>query len=472
MFDGLTSRLSGLMQSLKGRVLRDADIDEAMQSIKIALLDADVALEVVKAIVESVSETARGKRKISGVLPSQLMLKMIKDRMMEIMCIGASEKQPEPMDVVSLESKKKSKHRIVKPLDIDVMRETSAKRSRLHVNKGGVILMVGLQGSGKTTSTVKIARYITKKYNFKVLVASIDVYRPAAIEQLKIFAESAAINSFVSSSQHPLTIATEALAYMNKEGYDCLIVDTAGRSQIDENMMSELCKVAALVKPIETLLVLDAMTGQDAVNIARGFASAVDVSGVVLSRIDGDSRGGAALSVSYVTSLPVKFFGIGEKADALEEFHADRLISRILGHGDVMSLVEKAIDSAEKEDLQKSEEKFRKGKFDLNDMQQQLKYVAKMGGINRVMSFIPGAPKITEDQKKQSVDILKKSDAILCSMKSSERVDPSIIGEKRKSQIAKGSGTSVEDINTLLQRHQAMVKMMKQVSSGINKRAR
>jgi signal recognition particle subunit SRP54 len=392
------------------------------------LLEADVALPVVKAFVEGVREKALGQEVLRSVTPGQMVVKIVHDHLVEILGGDAE--------------------------------------LATNVPPPAVFLMVGLQGSGKTTTTAKLARRIARRERKKVLVASLDVYRPAAMEQLHQLAAQAEVAAVaIVAGEKPLAIARRAIDQARREGFDLLLLDTAGRLTIDEELMAEVAEVRDLAKPHETLLVADAMTGQDAVRTAMGFHEKIGLTGIVLTRVDGDARGGAALSMRQVTGRPIKAIGTGEKLDQIEEFDAGRVASRILGMGDVVGLVERAAEAIDKEDAERLAAKIQKGGFDLDDMAQQLRQLRKMGGLGGVMGMLPGIGKIKEQLAGAKVDegLLKRQEAIIQSMTPKERKDAKVLNASRKRRIAAGSGTTVPDINRLLKQHMEMGRVMKQM---------
>lgn len=430
MFDKLSDRLGGVFEKLRGRgALREEDVRGAMREVRIALLEADVALPVVKDFVEKVTEQAVGQSVLKSVTPGQQVVKIVNDGLAEM--LGS--------EVSGLE---------------------------LSVAPPAIIMMVGLQGSGKTTTTAKIAKRLKDKENKKVMMASLDVNRPAAQEQLAVLGEQ--INAAtlpIVAGQQPVEIAKRALQAAKLQGFDVLLLDTAGRLHVDQQLMDEMKAVADIAAPQETLLVVDALTGQDAVNVAQNFSDQVDLSGVVLTRMDGDARGGAALSMRAVTGKPIKFVGVGEKIDALEEFHPERVAGRILGMGDVVSLVEKAAQVVDKEESEALAEKMLKGQFDLNDLRSQLNQMTKMGGLGAMASMMPGMKKAKAAMAGGAMDdkVLVRMDAIIGSMTKEERTRPGLLNAKRKRRVAIGSGTTVQDVNKLLKMHQEMAKAMKRI---------
>ncbi len=433
MFEKLSERLSGVFDKLTRRgALSEADVDEALREVRVALLEADVALPVVKDFIDRVRVGAVGEKVVKSVSPGQMVVKLVHDELIRTLSAG---EQQEPG--ISLAA--------TAPV---------------------AILMLGLQGSGKTTTTAKIAKRLTEKQNKKVLMASLDVRRPAAQHQLAVLGEQTMVRTLpIVPGEPPVAIAKRAMQMGRLEGFDVVLLDTAGRLAIDEELMAEVAAVSAAVNPHESLLVADAMTGQDAVTVAKSFKEKVGVTGIVLTRIDGDARGGAALSMRAVAGVPIKLLGTGEKLDALEDFHADRLAGRILGMGDIVSLVEKAIETTEADEAERLAKKMQKGQFDLDDMASQLKQLQKMGGLAGVMGMLPGIGKM-QKQLEGKVDDkhVKRSLAIISSMTPKERRNPDLIKASRKNRIAKGSGVGVQEINKLLKQHMEMARMLKQVS--------
>lgn len=432
MFDGLSSKLTGVFDRLTRRgALRDADVAEAMREVRVALLEADVALPVVKDFIEKVSAKAVGEAVIRSVSPGQMVIKIVHDELVAM--LGADE-------------------------------------SGLNLNAVPPVamMMVGLQGSGKTTSAAKIARRLQMRDKKKVLLASLDVHRPAAQDQLEILGIQANVATLpIIKGEPPEMIAARAMDTGRREGYDVVILDTAGRLHIDDALMNEAARVRDIVKPVETLLVADAMTGQDAVTVAKAFAERIGITGIVLTRVDGDARGGAALSARAVTGKPIKLMGVGEKLDALEDFHPDRIASRILGMGDVVSLVEKAAETVEKDEAEKLAAKMKSGGgFDLDDMRDQLRKLKKMGGLGSMLGMLPGAGKIKAQMAAANIDekILSRQEAIICSMTAAERRNVKLLNGSRKRRIAAGSGVKVEDVNRLVKQFLDMSTMMKKAS--------
>ncbi|TQV79611.1 signal recognition particle protein [Denitrobaculum tricleocarpae] len=431
MFESLQERLGDVFDKLRRRgALSEEDVSAALREVRIALLEADVALPVVKDFVEGVREKAIGQEVLRSVTPGQMVIKIVNDHLVET--LGS---------------------------------EHSALN--LTTTPPTVIMMVGLQGSGKTTSCAKIAMRLTGKEKQKVLMASLDVRRPAAQEQLRVLGEQALVKTLnIVPGEQPVAIAKRALQSGALEGYDVVMLDTAGRLAIDEELMAEVAAVRDATKPHETLLVADAMTGQDAVNVASAFQEKLGITGIMLTRVDGDARGGAALSMRAVTGCPIKLLGSGEKLDALEDFHPDRIASRILGMGDVVSLVEKAAETIDQEDAEKLAKKMQKGKFDLDDLASQLKQMQKMGGLSSLMNMLPGMNK-AQMAKMQNAklddSLVKRQLAMLSSMTPKERAKPELIKASRKVRIAGGSGTTVQEINKLLKQYQEANRMMKKV---------
>lgn len=432
MFDGLSQRLGSVLDKLRGRgALTESDVNDAMREVRVALLEADVALPVVKDFINRVKERAVGQDVIRSITPGQMVVKIVNDALTEMLGGGDTE-------------------------------------SELNINRTPPVpvLMVGLQGSGKTTTSGKIALRLKTRDKKKVLLASLDVYRPAAQKQLAILGEQIGVDSLpVVDGQMPVAIATRAMDVARKGGYDVVILDTAGRLHIDQELMDEVAAVRDVVTPAETLLVTDAMIGQDAVTLAREFNEKIGISGIVLTRIDGDARGGAALSMRAVTGKPIKLLGVGEKLDALEGFHPDRIASRILGMGDVVSLVEKAAATIEAEDAAKMAAKLMEGTFDLEDMLSQFRQIKKMGDIKGLLGMMPGISKMKKQIDEANIDnkVIARQEAIILSMTPQERRKPDLLKASRKRRIAAGAGVDVADVNRLLKQHQQMADMMKQM---------
>ena len=430
MFESLTERLGSALSSITGKAkLTEENIQDALREVRIALLEADVALVVVKDFIESVKARALGIEVAASLSPGQVFIKIVNDELVRVMGAGEGE-------------------------------------LNLSVQPPAVILMAGLQGAGKTTSTAKLGLWLKNKSQKSVMVASTDVYRPAAIEQLRTLAEQAQINFFESNiDQKPIDIAKGALAEAKKQFADVLIIDTAGRLGIDEEMMQEIRDLHQALTPTETLFVVDALTGQDAANTARAFGDVLPLTGVILSKADGDSRGGAALSVKSITGKPIKFMGVGETIDALDAFYPDRIASRILGMGDVMSLIEDAEQKIDKKKAEKLARKIKKGKkFDLEDFKDQIQQMNNMGGIASMLDKMPGMGKVSQAaQEKINDKSFIQMEAIINSMTPGERHYPDSINGSRKKRIAGGSGTQIQDINRLLKQHKQMQKMMKKL---------
>jgi signal recognition particle subunit SRP54 len=433
MFENLTGRLGGILDRLRGRgSLSESDVNEAMREVRQALLEADVALEVARAFVEKVSARAVGAEVIRSVTPGQMVAKIVQDELVAVLGSDA------------------------KPID-------------LAASPPVAILMVGLQGSGKTTTTGKVAKRLKERMKRKVLMASLDTRRPAAQEQLAVLGKQVSVDTLpIIEGQNAVEITKRALNEARRGGYDVVMLDSAGRVTVDEELMAEAAEVATLAKPHEILLVADALTGQDAVNTARAFDQRLAVTGIVLTRVDGDGRGGAALSMRAVTGKPIKLIGTGEKLDALEDFDPSRIAGRILGMGDVVGLVEKAAENLDMAKAQAAAEKMRKGAFDLSDLREQLDQMAKLGGLSGLMGMMPGVNKLKNQMANANLDdgLLKRQKAIIDSMTPKERRNPDILKASRKKRIAAGSGAKVEEINRLLKMHRQMADVMKQMGSG------
>lgn len=429
MFNRLSGKLSGVFDGLSKRgALSQEDVNEAMREIRLAMLDADVALPVVKDFVKKVQEKSVGQEVLHNISPGQAIAKIVNDALIE--ALGGAGAVP-----LTLNAKP--------PIPY---------------------LMVGLQGSGKTTTSAKIAYFLNRRERKKILLASLDTYRPAAQLQLQQLAQQIQVTSLpIIEGQNPLQIAKRAMEVGRLEGYDIVILDTAGRLAIDDILMQEVQNIRDAVQPTETLLVVDAMTGQDAVNTAKHFNEKVGITGVVMTRMDGDARGGAALSMRAITGAPIKLVGMGEKVDALQEFYPERVASRILGLGDIAGLVEKASETLDTEENERLAKKMLKGKFDLNDYSTQISQINKMGSISNIMDMIPGMGKVKEKLGDKEIDtsILKRHQAIISSMTKLERKKPDIIKASRKKRIAAGSGTTVQEVNRLLKQYDQMASMMK-----------
>jgi len=433
MFDSLSEKLSGILDRLTRRgALAEADVDAALREVRRALLEADVALDVARAFTEGVKKHAVGVEVMKSVTPGQMVVKIVHDQLVETL-------------------------------------GSHGQSIDLNAAPPVAIMMVGLQGSGKTTTTAKLARRLTDRQRRKVLMASLDVRRPAAMEQLAVLGREAQIDTLpVVAGQQPAQIAKRALEAARLGGYDVVLLDTAGRTTLDEAMMSEAAEVKHASNPHEVLLVADALTGQDAVNLARAFDSRVGLTGIVLTRVDGDGRGGAALSMRAVTNKPIKLIGTGEKLDALEDFDPERIAGRILGMGDVVALVEKAAATIDAEKAARTAEKMRKGQFDLSDLREQLTQMQAMGGMSGLMGLLPGVAKMKNQLAQANIDekVIKRQVAIIDSMTPQERRHPDILKHSRKKRIAVGSGTKAEDINKLLKMHRTMADLMKAMGGG------
>jgi signal recognition particle subunit SRP54 len=432
LFESLQSRLTGVFDKLRGRgALSEADVDAALAEVRTALVEADVALPVVKDFIDKVRPRAIGESVIRSVSPGQQVIKIVHDVLVET--LGNENEQ----------------------LNIG--------------SPPAPILMVGLQGSGKTTTSAKLGLLLQTKEKKRVLMASLDTTRPAAMEQLRVLGEQAGIATLpIIAGQDPLAIAKRAIASARVGGYDAVILDTAGRQHVDDQLMAEVAAVKALTGPHEILLVADSLTGQDAVNIAKSFNERVGITGIILTRVDGDGRGGAALSMRAVTGAPIKFLGAGEKLDALEAFHPARVAGRILDMGDVVSLVERASETIDKEEAEKLAAKMKKGQFDMNDLKSQLNQMKKLGGMKGVLGMLPGVGKIKDQLDAAGLDdkILTRQEAIIGSMTRQERGDPDLINGSRRKRIAAGAGVEVSEVNKLLKMHRQMADMMKKMGKG------
>ena len=429
-FEGLAERLQGTIQKIKGKgKVSEADVKEMMREVRFALIEADVNLKVVKEFVKKVSERAIGVDVMESLTPGQQVVKIVKDELTELM--GGDQSKI----------------------------EFSAKQPT-------VIMMVGLQGAGKTTTSGKLASLLRKKNNRKPLLVAADVYRPAAIQQLETIGKQLSLPVFSKGTDiSPVEIARQAIEFAKQEHMDTVIIDTAGRLHVDEALMQELKDIRALKEPEEIFLVVDAMTGQDAVNVAQNFDEAIGITGVVLTKLDGDTRGGAALSIRSVTQKPIKFVGMGEKMDALEPFYPERMASRILGMGDMLSLIEKAQSNVDEEKARELEEKFRTSSFTFDDFLDQLSQVKQMGPLDEILKMLPGANKIKGlENAKVDEGQMARVEAIIQSMTTQEKTTPDIMNSNRKKRIAKGSGTTIQDVNRLLKQFEDMKKMMKQMS--------
>lgn len=429
MFESLTKNISKAVSNLRGKkILNSADIDEVIKEIRVALLEADVGLDVVQDFCRKVSEKAVGEEIVKSVSAEQMFIKIVQDEITNILSSGHQE------------------------LELS--------------NNKDVILIVGLQGSGKTTSTAKLAKYLQDKHSKKVLVAGVDIYRPAAQEQLAIMAQKAGVDSVpIVPKEKPEKILKRSLKILKKEDYDILLVDTAGRLSIDKELIKELKNLKKLSSPVETILVADSLTGQDAVNTARNFNDEVALTGIILTRIDGDQRGGAALSMKYETNVPIKFMGMGEDIKEFDKFQPERISTRILDMGDIVSLVEKAQEVVNDEEAAEIEARFRKGQVSLDDLLKQIRNMKRMGGIGTVLGLMPGAGKIKEMMERKNINEkdLIHQEAIILSMTMFERVNPEKLNTSRKRRIAKGSGSSMQQVNSLLKKFKNMQKVVKKM---------
>ena len=431
MFDALSEKLSAAFSKITSRgVLNEKDIDEAMREIRVALLEADVSLPVVKTFIAQVKEQALGEKVVKSIQPGQMVIKIVHDELVKLLGSTSSELNFNAVPPVC-------------------------------------ILMVGLQGSGKTTTSAKIANRLKNKK--KVLLVSLDIYRPAAQEQLAQLASQIGVDALpIIKGEKPSETTKRAISEGKKGGYDVIILDSAGRLHIDDDLMQEVIEVKKIANPAEVLLVADAMTGQDACTVAKEFSEQVGVTGLILTRIDGSARAGAALSMKMVAGVPIKFLGTGEKIDEIEEFHPDRLAGRILGQGDVVSLVEKAIENVDRQEAEKMAQKMMKGKFDLDDMLSQLRQVQKLGSIGNIIGMIPGLSKFKNQIEAAGVgdNLISRQEAIILSMTKAERRNPDIIKASRKKRIAAGSGVEVHEVNKLLKSYEQMATMMKRMGRG------
>ena len=433
MFENLTNKFEEIFSSLKkAPSLDERQVDEGLRNIRLALLEADVSLPVVKEFVEKIKPKALGQEIIRSTSPGQMLVKIVYDELVKLLGDTSSDVNLNAVPPVSM-------------------------------------MLVGLQGSGKTTTTAKLAKYLEKNRKKKLMMVSLDVYRPAAQEQLKFLGEQNNILTLpVVNGQLPADISRRAISAANLNGAEIILFDTAGRTQIDLQMMSEIKQIESIINPTEAFLVADSLTGQIAAEVAKEFKNTVNLTGIILTRADGDARGGAAVSMKYVSHVPIKFLGVGEKIDNLEIFHPDRIANRILGMGDVVSLVEKAAQDLSEENIKKTEENLKKGNFSMEDYLTQLRQMKKMGGIEGVMSFLPGVSKIKSQMDQAGVDekIITQNEAIILSMTKKERENPKIIDGSRRKRIANGSGTDVATINKLLKQFKMMSEMMKKMSKG------
>ncbi|MCU0882161.1 MAG: signal recognition particle protein [Hyphomonadaceae bacterium] len=435
MFEALSDRLTGVFDTLTGRgALSEGDVNAALREVRVALLEADVALPVVKSFIDTVRAEAVGEKVIRAVKPGQQVVKIVHDGLVSM--LGGDEPAAE-----------------------------------LNLNQGppAIIMMAGLQGSGKTTTTGKLALRLRSKMRKKVLLASLDTRRPAAMEQLAILARQAEVDSLpIIPGQTPADIARRALTAAKLGGYDVLFLDTAGRTSIDEDMMAEAAEIAAIAQPVEIMLVADSLTGQDAVETARRFHERLPLTGITLTRADGDGRGGAALSMRHVTGLPIKFLGVGEKLDGLDAFDARRVAGRILGQGDVVSLVERAAEAVQQVDAEKMAAKMAKGKFDLDDLAMQLRQVQSMGGLGGIMGMLPGVKAAKQAMQSGAIDdkTVNRQIAIIGSMTKAERAKPDLLNASRRKRIAKGAGVDVAEVNKVIKMHRSMADMVKAMGKG------
>ena len=433
MFENLTNKFEEIFSSLKkAPSLNETQVDEGLRRIRQALLEADVALPVAKELIKNIKPKAIGQEIIRSTTPGQMIVKVVFDEIVKILGDTKSE-------------------------------------LNLNVVPPACLMLVGLQGSGKTTTAAKLAKYLEKKNKKKSLMVSLDVYRPAAQEQLNILGEKNSIQTLpIVKDQLPPDIVKRALNAASLSGADTIIFDTAGRTQMDLSMMNEIKEIKSLANPIETILVADSLTGQVAVNVAQEFKKAVDLTGIILTRVDGDGRGGAALSMKFATNIPIKFMGVGEKVEQLDVFHPDRIANRILGMGDVVSLVEKASQGLDQESIRKTEENLKAGSFSMEDYLSQLRQMKKMGGMEGVLSMLPGVSKIKKQMDNANIDenIIKINEAIILSMTKEERLSPKIINASRKKRISSGSGADSATINKLLKQFKMMTNMMKKMSKG------
>ena len=425
-FELLGDKLQAIVKKVRGQAkLTEQNMEEMIKEIRISLLEADVNYKVVKEFTNNVKEKAIGQNVLSTLSPGQMILKIIKEELVKLL---------------------------------------GEENDSLNISGLTCVMMVGLQGSGKTTTSAKIANLLRKKQNKRPLLVGLDVYRPAAIDQLITLGKT--INAEVyydKESKDVVDIATRALGYAREKGFDLVIYDTAGRLHIDEELMQELKNVSAAVKPKEVLLVVDAMSGQDSVNVAKEFNDKLRITGLVMSKLDGDARGGAALSIKHLTGIPIKFSGIGEKIDDIEIFYPERMAERILGMGDVLTLIEKAEEAIDEKEAKKTVNKMMSGTFTLDDMLMQMEQINKLGSMKGIMRFIPGMPKISDEQMDQANAQLKKTKAVICSMTKEERVHPEILKASRKIRIAKGCGLQASDVNRVINQHEKMKEMMKQM---------
>lgn len=429
MFDNLSDRLQDVVHKIKGYgKITEENISEMMREIRLSLLEADVNYKVVKEFTNNVKEKALGEEVNKSLNPGELFVKIVKDELTEL--LGGENT----------------------PLNVS--------------GNPATLMLVGLQGSGKTTTIGKLANYLRKNNKKKPLLVACDVYRPAAIDQLKQIGKELNIEVYSEGKGNPVEISKNAIKYSKDNGYDYVLIDTAGRLQIDESLMEELDNIQKEVNPDETILVIDSMMGQDAINVINGFNDKIKLSGVILTKLDGDTRGGVALSVKHLTNLPIKFIGVSEKMDGLTPFYPERMASRILGMGDILSIVEKVQDEIDEKEAEKTAKKMMKGNFDLEDFLNQLNQIKKLGPLENILKLLPGAKKMGLNKVNIDPKIMKRTEAIVLSMTPEERRNPSILKASRKKRIADGSGTTVTDVNRLLNQFEDMKKMMKMMSNG------
>lgn len=433
-FESLSDRMQGIFKKIKGQAkITESNMDEMLREVRLALLEADVNYKVVKEFVASVKEKAIGQKVLTKLSPGQMFVKIVRDELAQLLGSGDTE-------------------------------------LKFVVGKPTVLMMVGLQGTGKTTTAAKLANYLKRKEAKRPLLVAADIYRPAAIDQLNILAQSIGVDIYVDrSGGKPPAIAQAAYQQAVDNRNDVVIIDTAGRLQIDAELMKELQDITAAVPVNETILLVDAMSGQDAVNVARSFNEQLKLTGLVMSKLDGDSRGGAALSIKHLTGIPIKFAGVGEKINDLELFHPDRMADRIIGMGDVLTLIEKAGENIDEEVAMKTTKRIANGLFDLNDMVNLMRQMKKMGPFGKILKLIPGMPKVSDDDSRRLESELKRTETIINSMTPKERKDPSIIKNSRKQRIAGGSGTTATDINRLIDRYTQMKKQMTSMSGMLKK---
>ena len=432
-FEGLQDRLQGILKKLKGQgKLTESNMEEMLKEIRIALLEADVNFKVVKQFINNVKEKAIGEKVLSSLTASQMVVKIVKDELVDL--FG---------------------------------KETATLRFEL--NRPTVILMAGLNGSGKTTTSGKLAKMLKKNGKNPLLVAA-DIYRPAAVEQLKTIANQIQVPCFSMVNTSAETIATKAVEYAKENNHNVVIIDTAGRLQIDEVLMQELVNITNLIDITEILLVIDAMSGQDSVNVANAFHEKLNVTGLIMTKMDSDARGGAALSIKFLTGIPIKYVASGEKLDDIEIFHPDRMADRIIGRGDILTLVEQAQEKIDEKEAKKAVNKMMNGKFDLEDMLSQMEQVNKMGSLSKLLRFVPGMPKISSDQMEKAQVEMKKTKAVIQSMTPYERQNPNVLKASRKIRIAKGCALQVSDVNNVLKKYESMKQMMKEMKNGMGGR--